>query len=225
MSEKPKYNGNFVFNVPVRIVWTDTLFETSVYTDPVTKQPGKPTYSCLIMIDPANPAFAEMKKVALGVANVCFPGRDVVAQFQTSPKGFKFPWYAGDADNAKRVQTAKDPYEWQKGQVLMRAHSGEKYPPGLGFFDGARKIEVKDPAAKALHKGKFFSGTKALVAVNFGPYGKADEVAGITAYLQSVLSLNTGDPIGGGRKSIEDTFSGYVGHSTGENPLTGAEAF
>lgn len=184
------------------------------------KETGEKKYSANIVLDPTNPAnksdLDAMKAVAATVAKARWPGRDL--------KTLKFPFSSGDKIVAKRQEKKGTTYngdaDFQKGKVIIACRS--KYEPRLAVIENGRITDLEGPARLAA-KGKFFFGCEVLAQVNFVPYdGVGANPDGVTCYLNMVVSLNKGTRLSGGASAAE-TFRGYVGHTSAEDPTGGEQ--
>lgn len=202
--------GIYDTTAPVRIIYTETLFTPKAYKNAQGKEQGDPKYGCQILLAADHADLKPIKDKAIAVAKAHWPGANLGE--------IKFPFKSGDKDNEKRVAAGKKPRDFVKGLVFITGRS--KYAPRLAGFENGRIVDYGDEAAIAKAKSKFYSGTEALVQLNFVP-GEVDEKRYVTAYLNLVLTLNKGERIAGGGKSASEVFKGYAGHATLEDPTGG----
>ena len=192
------------------------------------REQGEAKYgaSFLFAIDPAHPDTAGIKSKVLEVAKAKWPGRDVAGDYKAGK--LKLPFTSGDKLCDKRVAKLKaagkdDDHkgDFQKGHLVLKAAS--KYAPNLAVIANGKIVDL-DGSNKEAFKGQFYFGVKALALFNFVAYDaiKDGENDGVTAYLQSVLSTNKGDRLSGGASAAE-TFKGYVGQISAEDPTAGSE--
>ncbi len=184
------------------------------------KETGEKKYSANLVLDPADPKqkadIDGMKAMAAAVAKARWPGRDL--------KTLKFPFTSGDKLIAKRKEKKGTTYsgdaDFQTGKVIIAGRS--KYEPRLALLEGGKLIDLDGPA-RAAAKQKFFFGCEILAQVNFVAYdGVGANPDGITCYLNMVVSLNKGTRLSGGASAAE-TFRGYVGHTSAEDPTGGEQ--
>lgn len=82
------------------------------------------------------------------------------------------------------------------GKTVLIARSGLEYPPKLGGLIEGVQLDFATKEMRAASKDYFYNGVHVIVKINLAAY--TPFFGGVNAYLQSVFSLNTGDPIGGG---------------------------
>ncbi len=112
--------------------------------------------------------------------------------------------------------------EFARGKILFKAKSsvatltGEPLmPPRLVVLQNGKYQPYGVTNDRTLATPFFYSGVMAIGTFNF--VGYTGMGGGVTAYLNEVLSLNTGDRIGGGVDPEEkygsaDKFAQYTGH-------------
>jgi hypothetical protein len=82
-------------------------------------------------------------------------------------------------------------------------------------------VEYTDET-RATAKDKFYSGVNVLAQFNFEAYDGVDpNPDGVTAYLNMICSLGTGDRVMGAGASAADVFKGYVGSMSNIDPTGG----
>lgn len=209
----------FSLTVPV-IMGFPNLTEPKAYKRK-GKETGEPKYGAIFCIDPKGPDFNGLKEAMAKAAKAYNPNADL--------KTLKFPMLPGEKAKAKyvakREKEGKTPADdgkadFQLGKYVLKASS--KYQPLLAVLEGGKAIDVT-PDNVGLHKGKFYFGVQAVAEFNFVGYeGQDGNPDGVTAYLNSVLSLNRGERLTGG--SAADTFKGVIGNFSDEDP-TGGEGF
>ena len=201
--------GLYTFTQPVilahpHLITPDTFMRNG-------KEAGEPKYRCSFVFDAASPDLAALKSLAAKLARAGAP--DVPL------KEMVFPFDNGTAlADARKAKSGKDDGEFQRGKVIMKAAS--KFQPTLGYVEGGRLVGLETEAAIAASKGKFFFGAEVYGCVRlsyYPPVGKTGK-HGVTAYLQSILSTGKGTKLSGG-PSIAETFKGYVGAVSQEDPL------
>jgi hypothetical protein len=179
------------------------------------KEVGDPKFSAGFMLDADNEDLAAIKAKALSVARAKWPGVD--------PKTIDWPWKSGDKLADKAKEKGKNG-EYQRGKVVLTARS--KFRPRLAGLENGALVDYETDAAIALAKPKFYFGAQVLYEVNFVAYEatREGERNGVNAYLNSVVTLNKGERLAGGPSAAE-TFKGYVGAATSEDPTTGSDDF
>lgn len=207
----------FNLTVPVLLAHPN-LFVAKAFKGPNGKETGEPKFSGNFVFDADNTDLTALKKLAASVARTNAPG--------VSLKTLSFPFTAGDMIIANRVAKLKaqgkeydNRADYQKSKVVMAARS--KYQPRLAVLEGNKVIDLTDDALKAKYKGHFYFGVHVLAQFNLAWHKVGNNVPGVNAYLNMVLTLNKGEKLTGGA-SAADTFAGYVGTLSAENPLGAA---
>lgn len=177
------------------------------------KDVGEPKFSGAFVLAADHPDVAALKAKALGVARAKWPGID--------PNSLAWPWVKGEV-SADKAKAKNKNAEYARGKIVLTARS--KFPPRLGGLEDGRIVDYETEAARALAKPKFYFGTEALFEVNFVAYDaiRDGERNGVNAYLNQVVTLNRGERLAGG-PSPSETFKGYAGSSTAEDPTSGAD--
>jgi len=175
---------------------------------------GTPKYSGNLLLKAASLDLASMKKIAAEVARAEWPGRPLAE--------LKFPFSNGTkiADKRKaeceRLKIKPDG-EFNRDMVVVAARS--KFQPGFSVFKDGRIIDLEDEATIAAHWGSFYNGVLVLAEVNFKAYpGVGANPDGVTCYLNKVMSTGKGTKIIMGGSSGSQTFSGYRGGYSAEDP-------
>jgi hypothetical protein len=200
----------YEFTTPVRMVWP-ALFEAKAYIDQKTqKYKGEPKFQATFLLDPNGSDLAALKAAAKAIAKAHS------ADFANT----LFPFKDGDklADKVAAKQKNGDYY---RGTVVVRTDT--KNPPLLAVFrDGEVSKGAIDltPALTAQYQGWFYSGSLVIPVINLVWYDAVgdDGKPGVKAYLNTVVALNKGERIGGG-KAASERFKGHVGQAVDENPL------
>lgn len=191
------------------------------------KEKGEPKFSASFVFPPEHPDFAIIKQTAIALAKAKWPGKDLSAEYKAG--NFKMPWEAGDKLADKRLAKIKDAGkaiddkgDFQRGNFIVKASS--KFAPRLAYIENGKISADLEGAGITAHKGKFYFGVKVLAQINLVAYDGVGEDGkdGVTAYLNLVLSTNTGTRLAGGA-SASEVFKGYAGTMSTENPTGGAE--
>lgn len=198
------------------------------------KETGEAKFSLDVEFELDHVDVPAIKAACVKVAREKWPGRDFVSEAkEVDANGnrkmptFLFPFKSGDklADAAKE-KSAKEGKErlreWSRGKFVLTART--KKEPKLAVVVGGAVLDLEGDARKA-HSKAFYTGVEALVQVTFAPYeGVAPTgVDGVTAYLNSVVSLNRGKKLIAGGAPASEVFSGYLGKITDQNPLAGSD--
>lgn len=209
------------------------------------QEKGEPKFGASFIFDPESVDIKAMKAKAVAVAAAKWPGRQCAAESKVTFKDetvdgqvvkvkvnptFKFPFTSGDVIADKRVEKLKKEGkeddkkgDFQRGKVVVKTAS--KFAPRLAVIVNGKPTDLTEDTTKA-HSSKFYFGVKVLAQFNFVPYDKVGEdgTDGVTVYLNSVLSLNTGEKLSSGGQSAAETFKGYVGQASEEDPTAGTGA-
>lgn len=181
------------------------------------KPTGEPKFSANFEFHPVNDKaeLDALKAKAAAVAKAKWPGRDL--------KELAFPFTSGDKLAEKAKAKGKD-RDFSKGKVVLTARS--KYEPRLSVIENGKLVDYEGDRRPTC-KSKFYSGVEVLFQVNFQAYDAVDEdgKAGVTAYLNMVVSLNKGKKLAGGGSSAAEVFKGYVGVASAEDPTLVDEDF
>lgn len=133
----------------------------------------------------------------------------------------KVPWMDGTKYADGQKAKGKDA-EWARGKILVKATS--KYQPALGAIVDGKPIDIAGtPEGMAIAKKYFYSGAYVVPSVALHYYtGDAEKPNGVSLYFNGVLFVKHGARLGGQRSAAE-TFKGYIGTISQEDP-TGGEA-
>lgn len=133
------------------------------------------------------------------------------------------PWSDGtkfaDSEKAK----GKDA-EYARGKVIVKTRS--KFQPAMAVAENKTVYDVKTVEQFATAGKYFYSG--AILLPTFGlhwyPGKKAEDPMGVGLYLNTVVFIAHGTKLGGaGQRSAAETFKGYIGAISEEDPTGGAE--
>lgn len=237
MSDNAKQDGLYTLTQPV-ILSHPHLFDAKPFMRK-GKPAGEPKFGASFVFDLESADLKNIKSLAVKLAQAKWPNRDVIGeskgrlvedpethqQVRLSPT-FKFPWTLGDKVVAAHVAKLKaegkeDDHlgDFQAGKAVIKSSS--KYAPRLAVVLNGKATDLT-PETVAAYKAQFYFGVKVLAQFNLVPYDKVGEtgVDGITIYLNMVLTLNKGEKLAAG-KSAAETFSGYIGSVTSEDPTAG----
>ena len=179
------------------------------------KDVGEAKFGATFVFPLDHPDIASMKQTAVTVARAKWPGREL--------KTLSFPFSNGNAraDLRQQRKPGSTDAEFMRNKLIVAARS--KYRPILGLVEGGRIIDVDDGNI-AQHIRKFYFGTEAVAVFNFVAFeGIGDKPDGVTAYLQQVLSFNRGERLSQAGAPASQTFRGYVGQVSNEDPTGGAD--
>jgi hypothetical protein len=174
------------------------------------KSLGEPKFSANFVFPMGHPDLQPMKKIAIDTFLAKWPGRD----FKTGA----FPFLNGtaQADKAAARKPGNKFEDYARGKIIVASRS--KFQPQLGVALNGKIIDLDTDELKALHIRKFYFGVQAAAQFNFVAYdGVGGKPDGVTAYLNLVISLNTGDRLAGA-SSASQVFSGFTGGVSNEDP-------
>lgn len=202
--------GLYSLTAPV-VMSHPNLFEARAFGKK-GKEQGEPKFSANFLFTPDSADLKELKSLCAKVARAKWPDRKF--------SELKFPFTDGTKLADKRKQKAgKDDGDFQRGLVVVAARS--KYEPRLSAIVNGKVVDYEGPA-RAAAKDKFFFGAEALAQFNVMAYdGVGSNPDGVTVYLNAVLVTGKGKKIAGGGQSAAETFKGYVGSATTEDPTSG----
>lgn len=133
----------------------------------------------------------------------------------------KVPWQDGTKYADKQKAAGKDA-EFARGKILVKATS--KYQPALAALVDGKLLEFSTPEAVATAKKYFYSGAFLVPSVGLhfykGDEGKPD---GVSLYFNAALFVKHGPRLVSSTRSATETFKGYVGAISQEDPTGGAE--
>lgn len=207
MAEQSKSKGvSFRFTSPV-IGAFPNLFEARKFRDQRGIESKEANFSIALLMRPDHPDLPSLKE-ALSVA-----AREEWGDI--SNMTIDWALKSGDAlaDKAKREGKNN---EYFRGFLVLRASTGEKYPPGLGsLVNGAIRNVAPSGPERDVRKGEFFGGMDCLAEIQLKAYAVGNNTPGVKAYLQVVVSLGgeaKSELSGGGGRTAESSFSDYRGH-------------
>jgi hypothetical protein len=178
---------------------------------------GDPVYSLTVLLKPDSVDLKAVKAAMVAVAKETWPGRDL--------KELKFPFQNGDEAAKEATANGKDG-AFFNGTVVFRTRSGQDKPPALAVLEGKKVQELNGQQREIVGKQKFYNGCYVvpsiyIVAYKKGSEGGIGEHSGVKAYLSAVLWAGDGERIGGG--SAAETFRGYAGSVTNEDPTVASD--
>lgn len=219
MTDSQDFSGLFSFTKPVTMTFPN-LTTARAFKGKSGKDQGEPKFDGNFETALDNPELTAAKQLAIAIAKAKWPGREIkvwnpTPGFVNDRDALMFPFHKGDAladaGNGKR--------EWSRGKGVIVARS--KFRPGLAVVLNGRIADINknDDKEVAANQNYFYSGVSVLAQFNFVAYdGVGNNPDGVTAYLQHILSFNTGERLTGGGRSGADVFGGYVGIVSDEDP-------
>lgn len=205
------------------------------------KKAGTEKFGATFIIDPAPKLvdvdgksvdmsdLAQLKRAVTRLLQSKAPGKKLslnrLTQEQVDAGNYievKAPWRSGDKEADSEKAKGKDG-ELYRGKILVKSSS--KFQPRLAYIENGKvnKIEAEEPESAVLIKKFFYSGAEYVPSFELhwykGDEGKPD---GVNLYLNSILFAKHGARIRGGGQNPEDTFKGYVGTISNEDPTGGA---
>lgn len=220
-----KINGIYTTAAPMELDH-HSLAEPRKFKDRRGKETGEAKYEAAFFSDPTHPDWLGIKAKMAEVAKAKWPGRDFNDPPQGSPGAFKWPVASGEriiarhvAELKKENKPADTKYDYLAGKVRLTARS--KYEVKLSGIESGRLTDYEGPN-RAANMKHFYRGVGCLFQVNFAAYaGVGENPDGVNAYINMVMTTKKGDKRGGQAASAADTFKGYVGHDTAEDPTEG----
>lgn len=183
----------------------------------------KAQYETTFLFGPSDPDFLAIKTMLGQIAMAKFGRVD----------NLKYPFESGDklADAART--TGKDK-EFLRGKVLFKPHAlvtkqdgSPVQPPRLLVLNSGKYIRYQDEAERPAAGKFFYPGCLCVGEVSLVAY--AGMGGGVSAYLNEILSLNTGERISAGvddesKYGDANKWSQYVGTVSSVNPMQGMDA-
>lgn len=204
------------------ILTFSNLFEARI-VGPKGSTSGTPKYDATIAIDPEGKDAEAIKALCVAAAKAKWPNRDIGADFKSGE--LNMPFAAGDklADRAKKKaehKGVKRDQEFHRGKLVITARS--KHEPKLAEIAGGRLVELEGLQRTAA-KSKFYSGVFVGAEFAFVAYDGVgdDNKDGVTAYLNSVVTLNKGERVMGGGRDLAEVYTGFIGIESNESALEG----
>ncbi len=217
-----KANTQYQMTKPVRIVWPHVTTPK-----PGNKQLGnEPRYEATFLFTEDSPDLAAIKQMMAAV----------VKEKLGNTEGRKFPLARGDklADDGAAKNRDR---EFLRGFTLLSAHAnvtikvgpkkGEALqPPRLVVLQNGQFVRYWEPEERQLASKFFYSGVLGIGTFTFVAYEGMG--GGVSAYLNEILSLNTGDRINTGiddaaKYGNAEAYSAYIGKASNINPAAGAD--
>ncbi len=212
---------------PAPLIWSHLITPQPEHTR--GKTVFKTSYNGVFLLTKEHPDWApiasKMQALAAkdlpGNSTPSFPGLDRDAEGKLSISG----------DNvANAAKAAGKDREWARGKIMFKAQSNVKtlkgdllMPPRLVVLLNGKYVNYGTSEAPRELAAKFFySGVLAVGTFMFSSYEGFG--GGVTAYLNEVLSLNSGERIAGGPDAEEKygdagKFSQYTGHVSNVDPV------
>lgn len=195
----------------------------------ITQSPREvPKFSGNFEIEKGSTEEKRIRAAIVEAARQMWPNMDVGAAIREGR--LNVPLSDGDklADKAKQksADTGKSRLrEWSRGKVVLIARSKDEYPPAVTVRENGQTVVLETLDAVSRAKSKFlYTGVQCLFGVRLSAYDAvgADGKPGVTAYLEAVESLGTGERLIA-QKDRTERFRGYIGLEKDEDP-TGASA-
>lgn len=123
------------------------------------------------------------------------------------------------ADDAKAEGKDREAF---RPYLIMRTHTGEKYPPALGCVVNGRPTNVpRDASERAVFEKFFFGGMECYAEVGFKAFKVGTAAPSVTAYLQLVMANGKGETVpvfNAGERSAVGRYGNIVGHVSATDP-------
>lgn len=228
MTTEKKQQEDFNFNTAHTVSYAN-IMEPKAFVKKGQKK-GDPKYSALFIIDPENADLKRLQAAVLAELKTKHPGKTLrarrLSQEEMNAGTFvevSVPWRSGDKE-AERLKAKNNGDDSKgaiyRGKVLVKASS--KYQPALSAIEGGKVIDFETDEAKAKAAKFFYSGAVLVPSFRFNPFdGDEDKPGGMSLYLNAVLFAKHGTRIGGRSANAAETFKGYVGTISQEDPTGG----
>lgn len=211
-------SGKYDLTAPAYLLFPKNVFEKK----PGYQGKGEPRHEVGIAFPADHPDLPGIKTVLRSIAEAASPGVDT--------RTIKSPLLKGSDLSAKLLagkngEKYKEAAEFEKGKVVILSKS--KIMAKLSVIvPGQGLVKLSDDALIAKYRDKFFFGAEVIVSYLFQWYAPMAQApfGGITSYANLVLANGKGTKIGGGWRTEEEAFAGYLGKMSGESPLAGASA-
>jgi len=239
MAEKAKPE-DFNFSTAHPVAYADIMAPRAFEKNGQKK--GEPKYSGTFVIDPT-PKLQSIDGKDVDMSDLGRLKRDVIKMLNahnTTGKKLKIgrlteeqetagthvevqvPWKDGTKEADKMKAKGKDG-ETFRGKTLLKATS--KFPPVLSAVEAGKIVDypaennVQPPAAAKF----FYSGVHIVPSFGLhwykGDEGKPD---GVSLYFNAALFAKHGTRLGGRTANSAETFKGYIGSISQEDPTAGA---
>lgn len=208
---------------PAIVVWPSVVVPKRASV----KLQNEPRFECDFLFKEDHPDLAPI----MAMMKTC-----ATAEFGVGISGRKFPLQRGDkiADDAKLKGRDR---EFMRGYTKFQVHANVEIkqgpkkgqplaPPRLVVLLNGKYLRFSEDHERALAKQYFYSGVFAVGTFTFVAYPGMG--GGVSAFLNEILSLNTGERIKTGiddeeRYGSADQFKGYIGHQSAVDPTAGAD--
>lgn len=200
----PEKKQTFGCYLPEFTIAFPTVFEAKAYAArPGQEGKGEKSFSYTAMW-PTDADLTEVKRTAMAAAKAAWPGLEEIG------KNVRFPFKSGDreADRLVAAGKAEDAVKPYRGKVILKAKTGEKYPPEVLVKRGATVENMQNPR-------DMYSGCKCMSMVMF----RASEVKGekfVSAYFNDVIKVGDGERIFG--RDAKSAYRQLLGGSSAADP-------
>lgn len=240
MTTEQKKQEDFNFTTSHRVSYAD-IMEPRAYMKAGQKK-GEPKYSGTFIID-HTPVIKQIDGKEVDMSDIAQLKRACIAMLNANNKSNKklkigrlteeqetagthievqVPWKDGTKEADKMKAKGKDG-EAFRGMTLLKGTS--KYQPALAAIENKKIVEFTTDESKPAAKKFFYSG--AYLVPSFGlHFYKGDEGKpdGVSLYLNAVMFAKHGARLGGRSANASETFKGYIGSISEEDPTGGASA-
>lgn len=180
----------YTFTAPVRMIYPH-LFEPHTYKDKSGKAKGDPKYSASFIVPEGHPDLQPLQALAVRIFEAEWPGKAPEAQF--------FPLFKSGTKMADEAVARGQKKEELRGSIIFYGSSAKQ--PNLSVITDGRLLNLFDEAALAMHKGKFYPGVECYPSVLLTAFTVG--LTGVNAYLNNLLSINSGERIQGERDAAK----------------------
>lgn len=208
--------------MPAPIVWESLVTPKPSHT--VAGIVYKAQFEVTFLFEPDHPDLKAIKSIF---------GQLAMAQFGRVDN-LKYPLKDGTKEADKAAAASKD-REFFRGKVLFQPHVPVTKadgvtpltPPRLKVLNAGKYVRYEDDASRPAAKKFFYPGCLCVGEFGFSAYTGMG--GGVTAYVNEVLSLNSGERIAGGmddetKYGDVNKWSQYVGTVSSVDPTGGLTA-
>lgn len=205
---------------PAPVIWAHLIKPRPART--INGNAYKAQYEVTFLFAPDHPDLAAIKTMLGSIAMAQFGRVD----------NLKYPLENGNK-LADAAQAKGKDREYLRGKVMFKPHGlvtrqdgvTPVQPPRLLVLSGGKYVRFENEAERPAASKFFYNGVLAIAEVSLGAYTGMG--GGVSAYLNEILSLNSGERINAGvddeaKYGAADKWSQYVGTVSSVDPTLGA---
>lgn len=187
------------------------------------KETGDPKYSGNFVLGLENPDLKPISALLIKMGKAEWPAVNLGEMVKTGKLSMPIKDGSTLADaraDACKLKGKEPDGEFQRGKKVLIART--KIAPKLACIINGRIVDLDTEELRKLHIGKFYFGVEALAQFTFVTHGAVGgNPPGINAWLDHVLATDKGTKLASSGPSAAETFKGYAGSYTSEDPLAG----